>query len=293
MTATKAQKIRVGIFTAVSIALLAVVLIVFGGLRFWKKHDSYRIQFTGSVYGLEKGAPVHLNGIRVGVVDDIGLAADDLKKVEVKITVDRGTQIHTDTRAVMQYAGITGLKVIDLRDGTHATPLLPAGSLIPEGETTLDRFERQAKQIVDQSTEVMQRANKVMDNLVAITDPTEYRELVHSAKLTAANLSDTSAQLKSMVGENRVALRQSIEAVRDTARSASQVMDGQVTQLLANAGDFVSELKSFVRDNQGTLRAAMFDLRQASRNFKDLSREVRQRPSRLIYSSPPSERKLP
>ena len=42
-----------------------------------------------------------------------------------------------------------------------------------------------------------------------------------------------------------------------------------------------------------TETARIADLRQASRNFKELAREVRQRPSRLLYSSPAPERKLP
>jgi hypothetical protein len=37
----------------------------------------------------------------------------------------------------------------------------------------------------------------------------------------------------------------------------------------------------------------MFDLRQASRSFKELARDVRQKPSRLLFSTTPSERKLP
>ena len=39
-------------------------------------------------------------------------------------------ECHLDTRAMLQYAGITGLKVIDLRDGTTASPVLPSGSQI-------------------------------------------------------------------------------------------------------------------------------------------------------------------
>jgi hypothetical protein len=37
----------------------------------------------------------------------------------------------------------------------------------------------------------------------------------------------------------------------------------------------------------------MSDLAQASRSFKDLVRDLRQSPSRLLFSKPPPERKLP
>jgi hypothetical protein len=48
-----------------------------------------------------------------------------------------------------------------------------------------------------------------------------------------------------------------------------------------------------VRGNEGQLRSAVFDLRQASRNFKELSRDLKQKPSRILFSDSASERKLP
>jgi phospholipid/cholesterol/gamma-HCH transport system substrate-binding protein len=281
---TKAQSIRVGLFATATLALLGVVLVVFGGLRFWEKADQYRIVFATSVIGLEPGAQVYLNGIKVGTVDALGVDALDIRKVAVTIKVNRGTPIHTDTHAVLQYAGITGLQVIDLRDGTMAAAVLPPGGEIPTGPATLDKLQAQAQSIVDQSAALMKRANLLTDNLVAITDP---------ARLAAENLAAMSSSLKAMVDENRAALRESLAAIRQTVSGASDLLDGQVAQLVVNAGDFVSELKKLVASNEAPLRAAVFDLRQASRSFKELARDVRQKPSRLLFSSTPSERQLP
>jgi phospholipid/cholesterol/gamma-HCH transport system substrate-binding protein len=290
---SKATKIRIGLFTAVSAALLAIVLVVFGGVRFWRHRDHYRVVFSGSVMGLEHGAPVYLNGIKVGTVNGVETAPDDLRKVAVRISVNQDTPIHTDTHAMLQLAGITGLKVIDLRDGTLEAPVLPPGGTIAEGKTTLDKLEAKANAIVDQSQQLMERANKIVDNLVVVSDPKSYTDIQQSAKRAADQLAETSTALHAMVSENRAALRQSIDSINTTAKSASQLLDGQVTQLVTKAGDFFAQLDGIVRDNQGTLRAAVFDFRQASRSFKDFAREVRQKPSRLLFSTAPSERKLP
>ncbi len=293
MTTTKAQKVRVGLFTVATIALIGVVIIVFGGFKFWKKHDHYRIELSGSVFGLENGAMVYLNGLRVGTVTDIGLSKTDLKKVELEISIERGTPIKTDTRAILQYAGITGLKVIDLRDGTLQAARLPEGGTILQGETLLDKFEDKAKTIADQSEQLMKSANKVVENLVVVTDPREYQAILKSAHATTENLAATSESMHAMINENRAALHQSILSINETAKSASQLLDGQVAQLVANGGDLMSELKGFVRDNGVVLKAAMLDLRQASRSFKDLAREVRQKPSRLLFSKSAADRKMP
>jgi len=112
---TKTHKIRVGLFVTITAALLAVVLVVFGGLRFWEHKAHYTILFDDTVMGLESGAQVYLNGIKIGRVDKIEVAPNDLRKVQVSITIAADAPIHSDTVAMLQYAGITGLKVIDLR----------------------------------------------------------------------------------------------------------------------------------------------------------------------------------
>ena len=288
---SKAQSIRVGLFATATLVLVALVLIVFGGFRFWETSDRYRIVFDSSVIGLEPGAVVYLNGIKVGTVDSLAVEPSDLRKVAVAIDVEPGTPIRTDTRAMLQYAGITGLKVIDLRDGsTTAAPLLPGGE-IPAGTGLLDKLEARAQAIVEQSAALMDRAMVLTDNLIAVTEP---------ARLAATNLAELSGSLKGMIDENRAGLRQSVVTLRqslaafgDAANGASQLVDGQVAQLVVNAGDAVSSFRKLLTANEGTLRAAVFDLREASRSFKELARDVRQKPSRLLFSNAPEERKLP
>jgi phospholipid/cholesterol/gamma-HCH transport system substrate-binding protein len=267
---SKSKHARAGAFVVGGLGLLAFVIVVFGGLKFWERENSYRIEFDESVRGLEKGAYVYLEGIRVGQVTDIGFGTTS--KVVVTIEVEADTPIHTDTRALLQFAGITGLKVIDLEAGTPSAPRIPDGGTIEQGETTLDKFETKAQEVVEQSTQLMQRANQIVDNLVAITDPTQFealQEILANTKTLTANLARATARLDGIVG------------------------DGKVRSLLANAETFLARLDGMVRANEGPLRSAVFDLRQASRNFKELSRDVRQRPSRLLYSPSPSERKLP
>jgi phospholipid/cholesterol/gamma-HCH transport system substrate-binding protein len=289
--ASRAQHLRVGLFATATLVLLAVVLAVFGGLRLWDDVDHYRIVFDTSVIGLEPGAQVYLNGVKVGTVDDLDVAADDIRKVAVAIKVNHGTPVHTDTRAILQYSGITGLKTIDLRGGTSASPPLQPGAQIATGAGTLDKLEAQAQAIVDDAGALVKRANQLTDRLVTVTD--SLGAISDPARRAAVDLAATSASLRATVDENRAALRQSLTAIRDAAHGASELIDGQAAQLFGNAGDVVSELRKLVVTNEGPLRAAVFDLRQASRSFKELARDVRQKPSRLLFSSTPSERQLP
>ncbi|MGE0548156.1 MAG: MlaD family protein [Kofleriaceae bacterium] len=282
---TKADKVRVGLFTVTSIVLLAIVLIAFGGMRFWQSRDEYTVKFDGSVMGLATGAQVFLNGIKVGAVEDIAPDPDDLGKVRVTLSLDPGTPIHTDTRALLQLAGITGLKVVDLRGGSLGAPRIAPGGVIPPGETLLDKLEQRALVLVDESSRLVQRTNQIVDNLQIITDPKQFEgvgELIANARIASQHLANAAPGLE-----------RTLATAEQTATRAKAMLEGQVTQLLTNANTVVGDLKRVVHSNEGTVRAAVFDLRQASRSLKDLAREVRQRPSRLLFSDAAPERRMP
>jgi phospholipid/cholesterol/gamma-HCH transport system substrate-binding protein len=276
MTTTKQQKIRIGLFAIAAGALLAVVLVVFAGLHFWKERNRYYVEFDSTVYGLEKGADVFLNGIRVGKVGGIRLAPHDIRHVQVALDVNEDAPIRTDTRAVLQFAGITGLKVIDLRGGSLAAPKLAAGGTIPVGETILDKLEQKGTALVDQSQQLIERANSIMaktdtlvENLSSATDTANLGEIMAQTKITAGHLAQASASLRGLIDENRASLKASVAAIEETAKRTADLVD----------------------NNQ--VKAAVADLRQASRSFKELAREVKNRPSKLLYSRPVPDRKLP
>jgi phospholipid/cholesterol/gamma-HCH transport system substrate-binding protein len=274
--ASRNRRIIAGVFALAAAALAALAILAFGGLRVLRGGDVYRAEFEGSVYGLVDGANVYLSGVRVGTVYAIEVSPDDPRRVRVRIVVASGTPVRADTRAMLQFAGITGLKVIDLRGGTPGAPPLLPGSTIAAGETVLDKLEQRAEELADQTTELMARTNRILDNVARVTDPDG--ELVAAARRGAADLAAAGATLRVMADENRAAVRRSIDAVGHTARGADEI---------------IAQLKGLIRDNGPALRGSMFDLRQASRTLKDLAREVRQRPSRLLFSGAQRERRIP
>jgi phospholipid/cholesterol/gamma-HCH transport system substrate-binding protein len=280
MTTTKQQKIRIGLFAVISGALLGLVLVVFGGLHFWRSRHHYTVVFAESVYGLESGAEVYLNGVRVGSVDSVRIDPTDIRHVRVTLEVDDDTPVRADTRAYLQIAGITGLKVIDLRGGSPATPALVDGSTIPVGEGTLDKLEQQASTMADQASELMTRANHIVERADSAID-----QLVGPLGTISTNLAHATAALDATIRENRTAVRTTLADISGAAR--------EVGELVPAAGDVITQLHDAIRNDNAQLHSAMVDIRQASRTFKDLAREVRQKPSRLLFSSPAPDRKLP
>jgi pimeloyl-ACP methyl ester carboxylesterase len=172
--ASRGRKIRAGLFAIAAAALAVFAVLAFGGMRVLRGGDPYHVVFEGTVYGLEDGANVYMNGVRVGAVDTIEVSPDHPGQVRVRIVVASGTPVRTDTRAMLQFTGITGLKVIDLRGGTPTAAALPPGSTIPAGETTFDRLERRAAELADQSVALVERANAILDHVVQLTQRQVY-----------------------------------------------------------------------------------------------------------------------
>lgn len=295
MTIDKQQKIRIGLFAIVTGALLALVLIVFAGLHFWKEHKTYQIVFESSVIGLDSGADVTYNGVKVGSVKEVGIDKADVRLVRVVIEVDDDTPIRTDTRAYLSMGGITGVKSLDLRSTEAHAPALAEHRVIPVGLGTLDKLTKQAEDMADQADSVMhhvdhiaQRADEIVDNVAR-----PMQQIMTTAQAATTSLAKAGADLDATIAENRGAIRATLAQVQEAAKTTTALLDNQVGGLASNASDVIGQLRDAIRDDNTQLRAAMVDIRQASRTFKELARDVRAKPSRLFFGGAAPDRKLP
>src|SRR5947207_15003093 len=124
-------------FVVVGAFVLAAIAAVFGFV-YWLHNTgglgprtTYQVQFDGSVPGLLVGAAVLFNGIRVGEVTDLGLAADNPRRVNATISVSSTTPVRSDSKVGLEFQGLTGVPVIALEGGkllaeTGKVPILVA-----------------------------------------------------------------------------------------------------------------------------------------------------------------------
>lgn len=81
---------RVGVFALIGTVLLVVALVLVGG-HWFTRTEPARVRFAASVQGLQQGAPVVFRGVRVGRVEDIGLAPPGPGGVLVPVTLSLDT----------------------------------------------------------------------------------------------------------------------------------------------------------------------------------------------------------
>lgn len=120
----RARYVLIGVF---------VLLVIAGGFgfSFWLNRSGglgatslYRVRFDASVAGLLLGSDVLFNGIRVGEVTGLALDRNRPSNVLVTIAVEEDTPIRSDTRAGLDFGGLTGTASIALYGGVPDSPAL-------------------------------------------------------------------------------------------------------------------------------------------------------------------------
>jgi phospholipid/cholesterol/gamma-HCH transport system substrate-binding protein len=148
---TRAPFIVVGAF------VLAAIAAVFGFV-YWLHNTAgtgartaYHVQFNGPVPGLLVGAAVLFNGIRVGEVTALSLAADSPRRVNATIAVALATPVRADTKVGLDFQGLTGVPVIALEGGNEvaASGELPTLVADPAAGQSMTQAARNALGRVD------------------------------------------------------------------------------------------------------------------------------------------------
>jgi len=124
---TRAPYALIGLFVVAAIG--AVFGFVYwinntGGLG---ERTIYRVRYENNVSGMLVGAAVLFNGIRVGEVTALKLDAQKPREITATIAVATGTPVRTDTKAGIDFQGLTGIAVVTLNGGEPSSPLLIPG----------------------------------------------------------------------------------------------------------------------------------------------------------------------
>ncbi|MBN1465191.1 MCE family protein [candidate division KSB1 bacterium] len=157
---TRSQHTRLGIFVTLALAALLLSIIVIVAPKILQDRDIYYIAFEDvSVTGLQEGSAVKYQGLQVGYISDIRIDPLNIRRVILKVSLDQGVPIKVDTRAEINFLGITGLKLIELRSGSQLAESLPPGAFIPAGRSLTDEITGKAEVLAE-------KAELILNNLI-------------------------------------------------------------------------------------------------------------------------------
>jgi phospholipid/cholesterol/gamma-HCH transport system substrate-binding protein len=119
--------IKLGIFSLVLLLFTAIIIVVFGQMRF-DRTTSYSAIFS-NVSGLRAGQFVRASGVEVGKVSNVELQ-DGGRTVKVDFNVERDLELFQGTSASIRYLNLIGDRYLELKRGDN-DQRLPGGGIIP------------------------------------------------------------------------------------------------------------------------------------------------------------------
>ncbi|KUH94383.1 MlaD family protein [Mycobacterium sp. IS-3022] len=123
--------IKLGAFSVVLLLFTAIIVVVFGQMRF-DSTTSYSAIFSNAS-GLRAGQFVRASGVEVGKVDNVELINGG-SHAKVKFNVDRSLPLFEGTTASVRYLNLIGDRYLELKRG-DSDKRLPGGATIPLEQT--------------------------------------------------------------------------------------------------------------------------------------------------------------
>lgn len=124
------NKIRLGIFVSIGIALFIIVIYFIGdGKHMFSKTISLNGTFE-NLGGLQVGNNVRFTGINIGTIDQVEIVSDSTVRVNMTIEKDVQKFIRQDAIATIGSEGLMGDKVINLIAGSPGQPEIKDGGSV-------------------------------------------------------------------------------------------------------------------------------------------------------------------
>lgn len=289
---TRANYLIVGLFT------LAILASGFGFV-WWVARPSQRIEgqtyeiaYDGAVSGLRVGSSVMFNGIRVGEVRSLKLDPANPRRVVASVVVDSSAPILSDTKASLEYQGLTGIASVSLTGGERTAPPLAKGPngvpqlfaessamqdmmavvrrVAGQAEGVLTRLDRliadnqgDVRTTVSNVAQFSDRLNPTMDRvdkLIAAIDPEKVRSTIDGLEAFSKKLGENSPKVDAIMSD-----------AGDLARKLNAMAD-RLDRILGNVEGLTGSA-----DGKGVIA----DISGAAKAVRDLAERLDKRTEEL------------
>jgi phospholipid/cholesterol/gamma-HCH transport system substrate-binding protein len=297
----EANYAAVGAFVLLVGLLGALFVYWYSDTREHRDYNRYEIYFSGSVSGLDRGAPVRYLGVGVGRVVDMRIDPRDSSRVEVIVDIDATTPISEHTVAELGLQGVTGLLYIDLlEDRSPKRPTPPVTGLkypvIRSGPSRFDVFLASLPELVAAVGDLVQRAHMLLSdpNLKAVTatlnnlaaGSSRLPQLMHEIGALVAELRGASADLAATMKGTRElidAAGPDVEAAARRLRAISEHLASASEHLDRVIAENRQDIRSFARDGLPEIERFAREGREAAEAIRTLSNSLRENPAQLLY----------
>jgi phospholipid/cholesterol/gamma-HCH transport system substrate-binding protein len=302
----EANYVAVGAFILLVVAMAVGFVLWYTDANDQRDYELYEIYFTGSVSGLDRGSPVRYLGVDVGRVRRLSIDRRDASRIVAVVEIDREAPISSATRASLGLQGVTGLLFINLKEVPNVNKAVPLAQgerypVIESIASDFDVFLSSLPELMGRANELLARVGQVFsdENLQGLADTVKN---LHAA---TTGLPQTSQNITKLVNDMRGAVSeingaaQSLRGISEDARPEVKNALERLTETANNLAEASARMDRFTQKSEAQLghfsEQGLFELerlvretRSAAREFRDLSRSLRENPSQILYEPPPS-----
>lgn len=279
---TRANYAMIGAFTLAVLAAAFMFVYWFSGGRSKTGEKVYHVVFSSSVSGLTRGSQVKFNGLRVGEVTQIQLVPEDPSKVRAIIEVESITPVNTDTKARLEFQGLTGIATIALSGGNSgAAPLLgedaKPGTIMAEASDFQNVLEL-AQKIAARADTTLGRIDKLIaDNEASVSRTIRNAETFSNALAENADGVKSFMSAVASLGKTIEPVVQNLQELTKNINTRVAAIDPeQLKTLVASANRVAGQMEKLLTDGGPSLTAALKNIEDVSKTLADNKDGIRQ-----------------
>ena len=270
MPRNKAHEVKVGVFVAAGLAILALFILVLTGIAVTGGEDEYRVRFR-NVAGLENGSLVALGGLKVGRVEGVGIAKADASMMEASIRVKRGTPIRQDSKAEVTSVGITGSMYLSFTLGTPKAPLLKPGAVIRGIEAA------SFQEVINEARGAAEKVNKILGGLGETVESVanDAKGLMNDVRSQAGKVIATTDRVLARA-ESILSARneQNINRFLEAVARVSDRLEKNIEPMVTEVNQTLRRARESLREVDRTAQAYSGLAGQASTLVSDLQKRI-------------------
>lgn len=296
------KEIKVGTLTVVAIALFIFGYSYLKGSNLLEDNRVYYAVYD-NVEGLTKSAPVTVNGLKVGNIDDIKFL-DGNGRLIVQFHVNGDFEFSKESTASVYSTSLIGGKALAIVPNFDST-----GPIAKSGDTLASKIDQGLQgEVMNQFIPLKDKIEHMIvsaDSVLVAVNQTLTPETRNSIAASIKQLNSTllefqtlSRSANSMIADNKVSLDRTIKNLDTTTENFAKISDtlaqveivGTVKELENTIGKFNTVLDK-VNNGEGSLGKLMTDdqlytnLERATEQAADLLQDMKLNPKRYVHFS--------
>lgn len=183
------NELRTGILGVLAIGVFVLGFNFLKGTGIFSNKRTVKAKYS-NVQGLVPASYVQLNGMNVGLVNEIGFEKDNPNDIIVTMSVDKQVNIPTDSKAIIMSDGLLGNKVVKLELGKSSKFIEKNGSITGGLEIgMMDKLSNSVYPVISNVEKTIASLDTVMTSIKNVLNEETQRNL-HSA------VADVSSSMK-------------------------------------------------------------------------------------------------